>query len=817
MSSENAEEADRRTAHQVLAVAQALAEGKLPTTGQATAAIQKLEDRGTLLEASRGMSIEGHTLVRDAEKLLDTSKRLLQEKSPDDQMQKLIFYASRAGQTTAATAERNDIPVDVREEIKGVLEQLRKGVDQGARLARLLVTSGEFRQLLSESWELIKDTLKTQGGEATRSTIEAIEQGKPQEAVSAVMQKAGETKDVLMSSHLSHGEKLDHAIAKAKEAAGEAAARVPQPVKDSGAETAGKIAPQVAGRSERRGSGDSAETFAGGHPVPRHEKPGQDADFATTFAAGHPLPEPEEGQEPVKGAASAATESAKRAAEETGKTAQGDQSGGQAVDKAEAAARDAAGAAAGTVPQGIKDAASKIGTEEGRSELAGRASEAAGSAAATVADFRIPQDRIDALADRFRALMVDGFGSRDDFRRGLEDLMAVVADAYGRTRNLQEQMSSVAREWTIEANADASIALRAAKELVENFADGKSTDELLTATNQTLKELANDLKVFDLLADAESLVRESLSADLPQEEFRTRASSLISRTRDDLLPAYSSKLDDLASMYSSFLSALFLQRDDTAAELAQDFQALFRDAALDASGRPTFKPSLVRDLAGLLPRLAGALAYVPVPKVRYEDEDYLVVLDNIVVKCTDIVPTYMRVRTDTLVDTKRPADDQIVNVVEITMSRIKASAKDIAFMYNKRTGLVQIGDVGLLDFSVTGEDGLTIRIVLEPAPADAAEPVRIVSCEASVDDMDFVLHDTKHDTLYAVLKPFIHPFIKSQLQAGIADAASKFIGSSAKKLAAAAAGETKTVEVGKIAGPVPEYASKAYHVTAQGA
>lgn len=123
--------------------------------------------------------------MRDAEKLLDTSKRLLLEKSPDDQIQKLIFYGSRAVQTISRgchrsiplpsisrssistpflplknnleTASRSDVPQDVTHEVKEILDRMREAVRRSAGLARLVVTSGEFRQLLRESWDLVKD------------------------------------------------------------------------------------------------------------------------------------------------------------------------------------------------------------------------------------------------------------------------------------------------------------------------------------------------------------------------------------------------------------------------------------------------------------------------------------------------------------------------------------------------------------------------------------------------------------------------------------------------------------------------------------
>lgn len=50
-------------------------------------------------------------------------------------------------------------------------------------------------------------------------------------------------------------------------------------------------------------------------------------------------------------------------------------------------------------------------------------------------------------------------------------------------------------------------------------------------------------------------------------------------------------------------------------------------------------------------------------------------------QCTDIVPTYMRVRTDTLVDTARAENDQIVNVVEITLWVFRTSVLAVSISF----------------------------------------------------------------------------------------------------------------------------------------
>ena len=56
-----------------------------------------------------------------------------------------------------ATASRDDIPSEAATEIREILENLRVASERGTGLARLVVTSGEFRQLLKEGWDLVKD------------------------------------------------------------------------------------------------------------------------------------------------------------------------------------------------------------------------------------------------------------------------------------------------------------------------------------------------------------------------------------------------------------------------------------------------------------------------------------------------------------------------------------------------------------------------------------------------------------------------------------------------------------------------------------
>ena len=59
-----------------------------------------------------------------------------------------------------------------------------------------------------------------------------------------------------------------------------------------------------------------------------------------------------------------------------------------------------------------------------------------------------------------------------------------------------------------------------------------------------------------------------------------------------------------------------------------------------------------------------------------------------------------------------------------------------------------VPQVGLLDFAVTGDSGLTLKMVLEPSIAEQgtnAPAIKVNRSEVDIDDLDFVLHDTKNE------------------------------------------------------------------------
>jgi len=195
------EDEERQRARKLVELAEATREGKLPTTAQAVEFIENIEGDKTLEKKTAEMGPEGRRVVSDATRALDSTKRLLTELNPNDQLQRLIFYTSRAAQTISENAQRQDVPPEATKEAQSALQNLRESVDRATHIARLLATSSEFRTVINDALNLVSETLQTQGGDTGKTLADITPRAstfiQDDEKQQNVKNKAGEAKDTL--------------------------------------------------------------------------------------------------------------------------------------------------------------------------------------------------------------------------------------------------------------------------------------------------------------------------------------------------------------------------------------------------------------------------------------------------------------------------------------------------------------------------------------------------------------------------------------------------------------------------------------------
>jgi len=280
-----------------------------------------------------------------------------------------------------------------------------------------------------------------------------------------------------------------------------------------------------------------------------------------------------------------------------------------------------------------------------------------------------------------------------------------------------------------------------------------------------LRQLFKDLRVFFTKSAKDSNYVND------KEKVRHDARDLIDRTRNQLL--YKHREDFRRLKHELLFLNNAIQKDDSLLKLRGDVKDLVRTLTTDQNGNPTVKPELLSDVQFLVQALFDTIKYLPLPPIEREDEDGTFRLENVVVNCTDILPSQIKVST-TL-----DATGQNNNAIEIRLSHIRAHLRNAKFFYDKRSGFPHIKESGLVDVDLAGKRGMDIFLSVRPniphkgAQIDSLFTVNECSC--TISKLRLRLRETKHDALYKFLSPVINSIARKRIETLVQDQIEKAI------------------------------------------
>jgi hypothetical protein len=117
------------------------------------------------------------------------------------------------------------------------------------------------------------------------------------------------------------------------------------------------------------------------------------------------------------------------------------------------------------------------------------------------------------------------------------------------------------------------------------------------------------------------------------------------------------------------------------------------------------------------------------------------------------------------INLNRDEKDILQNTAYFEIAQINADARNIAFYYKKKKGLINMMDVGLVDFAIP-KNGLTIKLKIllnPPSESNPALDIRVLESDTIISDLKPRLHDTKHDILNTILTPLVEKRLKTQV------------------------------------------------------
>lgn len=170
------------------------------------------------------------------------------------------------------------------------------------------------------------------------------------------------------------------------------------------------------------------------------------------------------------------------------------------------------------------------------------------------------------------------------------------------------------------------------------FADGKPLDDIADALQQVVDDVQEDQDLKDFYSDATDFLRRALTEKdfVTSDAADAEAHQLYDRSQE-LLHAgegkYRSDMEKLFDEVKSFRDAITYDSENR--RVIETSKKVFNDVViLDKNGSfRGVRRKVVRDIFDvMLPRFIGEVRYIPLPRIEYQDRDFDLILENVILE-----------------------------------------------------------------------------------------------------------------------------------------------------------------------------------------
>jgi len=350
------------------------------------------------------------------------------------------------------------------------------------------------------------------------------------------------------------------------------------------------------------------------------------------------------------------------------------------------------------------------------------------------------------------------------YRQGIEGIFNLLDMFQKSLANLPEEAAKAAPE-------DVHIRRVAleTEELVASFSGRKTFEQfkltlihLITKIqeNENLQSYLNELK--DLLLSAKS------EEEIKSNEFKEKSKDVAKRGRYVMREIKEEDLNPFLDAANELLENI--KNDEFLQVLRQQAGIVQSDLSyVDTEGMVQLDTDMLSKLQKvLLPVLADALKYIPVPRIYSNDHNREFWLDKIVLCSYDIIPENVRfhLESDSEISFKDVELKDTHTRLVIVLDRLLTELKDVEFYYKKKT-FPELEDSGRVTFRVKGA-GARLRLTYNVVQGPEDKAPRINEGRAYFDisdlELDFDKKSLKHEVLVPMLGQMFKVQIKNQIE-----------------------------------------------------
>ncbi|CUA74610.1 putative protein C32A11,02c [Schizosaccharomyces pombe 972h-] [Rhizoctonia solani] len=378
-----------------------------------------------------------------------------------------------------------------------------------------------------------------------------------------------------------------------------------------------------------------------------------------------------------------------------------------------------------------------------------------------------PEERRDQFIYRMKKVIVE-CQKHDDYQASIRWFLSAIESYHGHSKTVASSGQNSAKNVTSDPSL--RLATRELRTLLERFANGQSMDPILDATGTLWDDAQKDEDLRAWFRKLDEYVRKVLLEPgyVLQPQCNSRGDEIREEGRRFFDHKYKAHKDNLFDSIQRWFTAM--GDDPLNKRFGEDWQRLSKDLLFDSNGNLAFKPTLWSDIRRvILPAIVEQVGYIPIPRVEYTDNQLDLVIENLTLQGKNLFPNVVEIEAHNYVKFSpyRAINDEQVHDLTLSFGHIQADMRDVAFYFNKKSGMPKLKDSGLADVLLGGE-GLSAKVHIKSAPAkDKSSVFYVKDVRVKIDSLKFSIRDSKHDALYKILKPLATGLIKKQIAKAI--------------------------------------------------
>ncbi|POR33121.1 Uncharacterized protein TPAR_06683 [Tolypocladium paradoxum] len=377
---------------------------------------------------------------------------------------------------------------------------------------------------------------------------------------------------------------------------------------------------------------------------------------------------------------------------------------------------------------------------------------------------KMPQERKDQIIFRLKKMILE-CQQHSDYSQAIQTLLRLAESYGGHGRSLGKGSAGTAKQ----ARTGFQAAEDDLRTLIERFANGTSTSDLWASIGQIYKDADKDQELKGWFKSMDKYIRRCL---LEQGYILDEASTkewdgLYEHGRYLLRDKYRTHTDRVIDEVK-FVADQFDQDPQNKA-FGQAVQKLFNHLGHDESGKPTFKPQLVKDLADvILPALLRDINYIPIPRIEYSDPKFDAVIENLVLESDNFMPNVAEVATEHYFRWgRRKVANKHHNTLDVKVVGIQMDLRDVSFHVKRKSGFPSITDTGVADILLPG-NGLSFRMKVSTAhKTDRQNFFKVDKVDVDFKGLDIKLKKSNYKLLFSIVRPLMLKVLRPPIQMAV--------------------------------------------------